>query len=675
MSVSFGSFGEETGNAGYWHTPPRKWGPTGFGRVRLAGLLGVFAIGGSGASTCAQTLETVHAARQTLTAYSLNEAFRRIESSLAKGLDFRTESDLMFLGGISRPSAVVIDSDTNDWIIVGERAGDSSPLELDDWVVALRSRFIYGKDPGVSIDPRRDPTDSDQDVVFFGGIAKTRFGRVCYDADWLMKLIGQGEIEVPIEGFESYLDVLRKDNVGLAGGKMAIRSRFWFLPVVNQVNVLPKLVLLQDFQMGVFTEIQAVEIDGEPMSNPAGFDHDPSQRFARSLTQYYDAVAATPRGEPLRILKGLTRLAGLAEGLLAVQERPEALTYWLNGFPVAASDTRETVEILRTKRDNWVLSGGVRLSSLATRWAEGDSEAFRDVVLLARGPEPRLTWDFEVELVAGRPTGIRIPDRGEDPNQIVPLWTQALFLFEQRRYAAAASLLDQICRLVPDLAQVYNLRGAANAKRKEFAAALADFDRALAINPDRPGVHYNRGNAHFESGGFEAAAADYTKAIDLNPRFALAFANRGNARLELGQEKEALEDFQNALRLDPGMAQGHFSLASFYASLGFVDKALVQFDAALAADPALVSAYLAKAAVLEDDGQFGEALQAYQRFVRQSSLQSEDQIDPRWREFALERVRELMIEESMPPVYTSHHGRVSLMERIEKLLPKLAEDR
>ena len=81
---------------------------------------------------------------KTFVAYSMKVAQARVEDAMRKGEDFRKKQpDLYYLGGITKPWAVVLDTETNDWILVGERDPKSSILTLDDWVVALRARFIY----------------------------------------------------------------------------------------------------------------------------------------------------------------------------------------------------------------------------------------------------------------------------------------------------------------------------------------------------------------------------------------------------------------------------------------------------------------------------------------------------------------------------------------------------
>src|SRR3972149_11448879 len=81
---------------------------------------------------------------KTFIAYSMKVAQARVEEAMRNGEDFRKKQpDLYYLGGITKPWAVVLDTETNDWILVGERDPKSSILTLDDWVGSLRGRFIH----------------------------------------------------------------------------------------------------------------------------------------------------------------------------------------------------------------------------------------------------------------------------------------------------------------------------------------------------------------------------------------------------------------------------------------------------------------------------------------------------------------------------------------------------
>ena len=177
---------------------------------------------------------------KTFIAYSMKVAQARVEEAMRKGEDFRKKQpDLYYLGGITKPWAVVLDAENNDWILVGERDPKSSVLTLDDWVVALRARFIHPeKDPGVTIDPRPCKAcvksgkkegcshSTKQDVRFFGGIEDTHFGQVCYEADWLVKKIGLSLEKLQVKKIKSYFDLSIEQARNSGASSTKVSSRF-----------------------------------------------------------------------------------------------------------------------------------------------------------------------------------------------------------------------------------------------------------------------------------------------------------------------------------------------------------------------------------------------------------------------------------------------------------------
>ena len=187
---------------------------------------------------------------KTFVAFSMQVAQAKVEQAEKEGIDWRKKMpDVFYLGGITKPWAVVLDTGTGDWILVGERDPKSSVLTLDDWAAALRARFIHaGEDPGVTIDPRGEAQlATRQDVRFFGGVEDTHFGQVCYEADWLMKQIGLGLEKLPIEKLKTYYDLSVEQARNSGAGKSSVASRFWFYPIVNRVNVFGDVVLLEKF--------------------------------------------------------------------------------------------------------------------------------------------------------------------------------------------------------------------------------------------------------------------------------------------------------------------------------------------------------------------------------------------------------------------------------------------
>lgn len=320
-------------------------------------------------------------------------------------------------------------------------------LTLDDWVAALKARFLHGeKDPGVTIDPVpskaclkaglkegcRDATR--QEVRFFGGIEDTRFGQVCYEADWLMKKIGLALEQLPVKQLKTYYE-LSLEQARRAGGRTRVGFRFWFYPIVNRVNVVGDVVLLEKFQMGVFTEVLYAEADGKPVADVDRFEHYPSEGFSRSFSEHYDAAAQAR--EVLETLRGLTRLAALAKGLTQVEGKPP-VGYFLTNYPRERAKTPKDVEVLRVENREvgFEIAGGVSLTALAMRLKGGDVRALKDLVLGTRPSKGALSWGFQMDLEDGRMKGVVLPPELIDPGQMAPLFAQAVFLQTKKRYDA-----------------------------------------------------------------------------------------------------------------------------------------------------------------------------------------------------------------------------------------------
>ena len=482
---------------------------------------------------------------KTFIAFSMKVAQARVEEAMRKGEDFRKKQpDLFYLGGITKPWAVVLDTENNDWILVGERDPKSSVLTFDDWVVALRARFIHpDKDPGVTIDPRSCEAClksgkkegcshyTRQDVRFFGGIEDTHFGKVCYEADWLMKKIGLSLEKLPIENIKTYFDLCIKQAHNSGTSRTQVGSRFWFYPIINQVNVIGDVALLENFKMGVFTEVLYAEIDGKPVADIDKFDHYPSEGFSRSFSENYDAAAQAK--DVLETLRGMTRLAALAKGLTQLDSQPK-VDFYMSGYPMVKSMIQTDVEVLKNESCEVGLrvKGGVELMALAMRLKGGDTSALKELVLKGRkavGPNP-LTWGFEILMQGGKLAGVVIPEESVDYDQIVPLFWQAHFLQEKRRYDDAITLYGKIIELKPDWDSPYNNRGVVYGEGKgDYERAISDYNRTLEINPRNTMAYNNRGAAYHEKGLWNEAISDFNLVIEIDPMNATAYYNRGLA--------------------------------------------------------------------------------------------------------------------------------------------------
>jgi tetratricopeptide (TPR) repeat protein len=517
---------------------------------------------------------------KTFVAFSMTAAQTKIESSIKAGQDFRkAQLDLYHLGGITKPLAVVLDKDSGDWIIVGERDVNSSILTLDDWAVALRARFLYAdRDPGVTIDsqvstpsikpgsPESYKSATLQTVRFFGGVEKTHFGQVCYEADWLMKRVGLGLEKLDVDQLQIYFDLLLKEHATSHSNSFAA-SRFWFYPIINRVNVLGDVVLLEKFRMGVFTEILYAEVDGKPVANPSAFQDAASEGFSRSFSDNYDAAAKSR--EVLGTLRGLTRLAGLAKGLVQAENKPN-LSFWLKGYPLLRVNTPDTVEVVRVenREQHLQVRGGVELAALATRLKGGNARALKELVLKTKPTKTTVSWHFDLEIKDGQPVAVIMPHTLADPDHITALRDHAWFLYEKKHYADALEGLDAAFGTSPEMAAE---------SYWEKAIVTREYGLATAVNPDST---VGLGEARIRE-----AISLFQKGIQMNPDYAPGHFELGVTFGALGDHEHAIASLEKAVALDSAFAPASFKLGIEYAQIGKISLAKTYFKAYLDRDP------------------------------------------------------------------------------------------
>lgn len=569
---------------------------------------------------------------KTFVAYSMKVAQARVEAAVKSGEDFRKKQpDLYYLGGITKPWALVVDSKNGDWILLGERDQKSSVLTLDDWIVALRARFVHPeKDPGVTIDPRlcdeclkagkKEGCShfKRQDVRFFGGIENTHFGQVCYEADWLMKRIGLGIEKLPTDKVKSYFDLSVEQAKNAGGTNTRVGSRFWFYPVVSRVNVIGDVVLLEKFQMGVFTEVLYAEIGGKPVENPDKFEHYPSEGFSRSFSENYDAVAESR--EVLESLCGMSRLAALAKGLTQVREKP-SVDFFLKTYGLEKLNTPREAEVLKTEsRDvGFQISGGAELMALAMEFKDGNADALKKLVLVARPSPDALNWGFENEMRDGRLAGVSLPPGLADPAGIAQLMSQSRFLLRKKRTDNSIECLTRVIELDPRCAQAYNDRGLAYRMGSNGGKAKKDYLKAIEVDSGLALPMVNLGVLFVREGSLEEAEKHLREAVRIAEWLPGAHNNLGIVLRMRGRLREAAVEYRRAIALDGRDAVHQYNLGLCLLLDGKVDEAVVALRDAVRLSPqALPQARYQLAISLFEQGSETEALDEFEALLRQS---------------------------------------------------------
>ncbi|MCL4500096.1 MAG: DUF1598 domain-containing protein [Chloroflexi bacterium] len=285
----------------------------------------------------------------------------------------------IYLCGITKVNGYLVDTKTQDIILIGEVNPALPPLYLDDFVVALRNvwlayapvrgRIRYYSAPGCSIDPNpktlrglQDVGDKintaqsaeemkqcledwravggrPQKVRVMGVPYDTRFAKVMVGADYYMKRLVNGSVSLGIDGFESLTDLTIRASRGelIAGKRVSVAAqslnRFWFCPGDTTFEEEDGVVLLRSCRVQLLTEEEFLtEHDSVTgMGRPSPL----AKHFAVSFTNKYADIASA---RPIyKELEGLFRFVGIARLMREPEARRAArasLGYLLNAYRV-----------------------------------------------------------------------------------------------------------------------------------------------------------------------------------------------------------------------------------------------------------------------------------------------------------------------------------------------------
>jgi tetratricopeptide (TPR) repeat protein len=552
-------------------------------------------------------------------AYSLKVAQERIAST-PKGKDFwELQPEVFYLGGITAVRGLVYDRKTGDAIIVGERDPNRAILTLDDFVVALRARFIYGKWPLVSIDPTEETKKTDMQIVRFeGGIEDTQFGEDLFDADYRLKKIGMGLLPSGFPGLKTYWDLSMEKSKEITRSHR-ISSRFWFYPVLPSVTVREDVVSIKGLKVGVFTEVLSAEIDGNRIEDFSTFQDTAGDTFAQMVSDNFDKLAK-PHPPFLR-LQGLDELVALTRAIEEMEERP-VLSFWLKDYRVKQVKTEKEVKVLERKEEYQLpaaggvsrgyreLSGGVELMAIALRLNAGDVTTLKEAVLKTRPSADTLLWSFLVGewLIPTSPGMLKVEN-------IATLFAHAVFLQKKERYDDVITLYGKIIELNSEFEWAYYNRGLAYFEGKRlYDQAMYDYNRALEINPKNPKnyeAYTNRGNVYAKKKLYDQAIADYNKALQINSRYSEAFNGRGCIYYQKGLYDQAISDFNKAIKIDPMHVVSYANRGCAYQKKGLYDNALSDYNHALAINPRCAVAYFNRGNMYDTMQQYDKAISDY----------------------------------------------------------------
>lgn len=513
-------------------------------------------------------------------AFSLKVAQERVAKH-GLDTDYRTTFPETFnLGGITRVQGVLLDRQAGDVVLVGVYDPKRQPLTLDDFTVALRSRFKFGEWPLVSIDPVESGPPS-QTVRFEGGIQQTQFGADLLAADYLLKLIAFG-IEVPagVE-LQSEWESLRQRSWSSRHTSFAVNSRFWFYPILPRVLVRDDVVSIGDLQVGVFSEVLSAVYDGRPVKDVADAGGETTAQFAKQVTKGLDKL--TSQYVCLSRLQGLQELTALVRSLEELRVE-EYLSFWLRDYQVRPVRTPKRLEVVRRLGPHtsaagmaYQLEGGVQLMALALRLKSGDVTALKQAVLRTRPSLGSQSWSFVVGnwVIPVEQDALTASDAGM-------LFAEFQYFLELGRLPEASICLDKIQKLAPEYADEVNigrlqlrvvhafqqmLGGISNWLRRTITTGsfspikvedrqirlqeIADAARKLTAQRRKPAVAYMMlGLLDLPLHNYDKAIENFNKTVEIDSEMAAVYMLRGLCKLADDKRREGLDDLARALQHD-----------------------------------------------------------------------------------------------------------------------------
>jgi tetratricopeptide (TPR) repeat protein/S1-C subfamily serine protease len=182
---------------------------------------------------------------------------------------------------------------------------------------------------------------------------------------------------------------------------------------------------------------------------------------------------------------------------------------------------------------------------------------------------------------------------GLEPRNLVARNEKANILSNQKKYAAAISVYDEMIRMRPE-AYIYRNRGLMKAALKDNQGAINDYNQAIQINPNYANAYNSRGAIKATLKDRKGAIDDYSQAIQINPNYVNAYIGRGMTKTALKDSQGAIRDYDRAIQLDSNNAFAYNERGNAKVALKDNQGAIVDYDRAIRVNPNFANAYVGR---------------------------------------------------------------------------------
>jgi tetratricopeptide (TPR) repeat protein len=190
-----------------------------------------------------------------------------------------------------------------------------------------------------------------------------------------------------------------------------------------------------------------------------------------------------------------------------------------------------------------------------------------------------------------------------------------LYLHNDNFAPKAVAYFDRAIALIPNDAQLYNLRGIAYSKMGDTARAEEDWRKVAELAPKDPEPHLNRGADFLRRGDLDGAIQALQAALAVKPDFKTAHSNLGAAYERKGELDLAIEHYSKAVSIDSEYANAFSNRAFAYFRRGDHELALADAERAIKLNSRLTMAHVNRGHALAALGRAGEAAQSYRAAI------------------------------------------------------------
>lgn len=374
------------------------------------------------------------------------------------------QEEILQLASVNQVVGYLVDTRNNDIVILGNINSDLPTLNVEDFIIALRSAWHKYEEfcPKCTILPNattiqqlqligrrmlsaKSPEEAERHIAEWHRVCQnpqraqvwgipvdSRFAQIIIQADYGMKKIVDGSDSLGIPGLSSLVDmtvekilqdVSQNRPVSVSLSSM---NRFWFYPGRNLYEYEEGIALIDECQVTLLTEetySAGGQIRGAGVQNPL------AQKFAENFTAQYKQVAGKrPIYAQLENLYRFVALANIMKYKAASTQAGLDLDYLLDEYPISRTNVetqlpgRSNVKRIQHRIDFsggyqevllWLPScGGVDMCigmrpQLFNTKKRKDLSNLRAAILDSRPSRDALYWDY------ARPFDTYIAEFGE----------------------------------------------------------------------------------------------------------------------------------------------------------------------------------------------------------------------------------------------------------------------